>query len=330
MQPLVFEPYLRPQVWGGRRLGDQLGKSLPDGGTYGEAWELSGHPHHVSRVAEGPLKGASLNDLCAKHGKEIFGTGRSGPFPLLIKLLDCHDWLSIQVHPTDAIAEQLRPGELGKTEAWIVLGVQPQGKIFAGLKPGVDRAAMEKHLQAGTTDQCLHSFTPQPGDCIFLPAGTVHAVGGGVVIAEVQQTSDATFRLFDWNRVGTDGKSRTLHLDESIASINWQAGPVHPVKGKALPNLPAGSTGEHLVSCPFFELRRYRVEKDSKLGVEKMLSIWMVLGGSAELAEANGPYRRTFQQGETVLIPSSAGSCQWSAFDGAATLLDVRVPAEVA
>jgi mannose-6-phosphate isomerase len=326
MQPLVFEPYLRPQVWGGRRLGDHLGKSLPKVGAYGEAWELSGHAHHVSKVAEGPLRGKSLNELCSSRGPEIFGKSHRGPFPLLIKLLDCHDWLSIQVHPTDAIAEQLRPGELGKTEAWIVLGVQPEGKIYAGLKPGVDRAVLEAHLEAGTTDQCLHAFTPKPGDCIFLPAGTVHAVGGGIVMAEVQQTSDATFRLFDWNRVGVDGKPRALHLEESLASINWQAGPVHPVPGNPLTNLPAGVSGEHLVTCAFFDLTRYRLADRATLPVVKMLSIWMVLSGSAQLSLLDGTYQRTFRQGETVLIPESAGRCQWEAQEGMATLLDVKVP----
>jgi mannose-6-phosphate isomerase len=326
MEPLVFEPYLRPQVWGGRRLGHELGKSLPESGTFGEAWELSGHPHHVSRVAEGALKGHSLNELCAKHTHEIFGKSHAGPFPLLIKLLDCHELLSIQVHPTDAIAQQLRPGELGKTEAWIVLGVQPEGKIFAGLKPGVDRATLEKHLKNGTTDQCLHAFKPKPGDCVFLPAGTVHAVGGGVLMAEVQQTSDATFRLFDWNRVGPDGKSRTLHLEESLASINWQAGPVQPVKGEPLNKLPEGTTGEHLVSCSFFRLSRFRLAQDAKLPVEKTISIWMVLQGEAELAQVEGSYRRLFKQGETVLIPASAGACQWTSRNGEAMLLDVRLP----
>jgi mannose-6-phosphate isomerase len=325
MQPLVFEPYLRPQVWGGRRLGDHFGKSLPGVGTFGEAWELSGHAHHVSKVAEGPLQGKTLNELCASHARDIFGTDHSGPFPLLIKLLDCHDWLSIQVHPTDAIAAQLRPGELGKTEAWIVLGVQPEGKIFAGLKPGVDRAVMEKHLQAGTTDQCLHSFTPRPGDCVFLPAGTVHAVGGGVVMAEVQQTSDATFRLFDWNRLGADGKPRALHLEESLASINWQAGPVQPVAGTPLPGLPDGVSGEHLVDCPFFDLGRLRLTDRARLPVADMLSVWMVLSGTAELTQAQASYRRTFRQGETVLIPASAAGCQWQA-QGEAALLHVKLP----
>jgi mannose-6-phosphate isomerase len=215
---------------------------------------------------------------------------------------------------------------LGKTEAWIVLGVEPKGKIFAGLKPGVDRAVLERHLQLGTTDQCLHAFTPKPGDCIFLPAGTVHAVGGGVVMAEVQQTSDATFRLFDWNRVGTDGKPRALHLEESLASINWQAGPVHPVAGKRLNDLPAGAAGEQMVTCPFFQLTRYRLAKNVALPTGQAISIWMVLAGTAELSQTGGTYRRRFGQGETVLLPVSAGPCQWNVRDGEATLLEVQLP----
>jgi mannose-6-phosphate isomerase len=328
MQPLFFEPYLRPQVWGGRRLGEQLGKTLPATGTFGEAWELSGHPHHVSRVAEGPLKGADLNTLCQEHGRGIFGTASKGAFPLLIKLLDCHDWLSIQVHPTDAIAAQLRPGELGKTEAWIVLSATPQGKIYAGLRPGVTRAVLERHLKAGTTDQCLHAFAPRPGDCVFLPAGTVHAVGGGVVMAEVQQTSDATFRLFDWNRVGPEGKPRQLHLDESIAAINWEAGPVEPVKPQPLAGLPAGIRGERLVSCPFFQLTRYEITTQFLAPAQGRLSVWMVLAGAARLVQTAGSYQREFRLGETVLIPAAAGACQWFPQGGTATLLCVTLPTD--
>src|SRR5262245_26444494 len=177
MEPLIFEPYLRPMVWGGRRLATALGKSLPTEGTYGESWELSGHPQHVSRVADGPLRGMSLAELCTTHTAELFGKTKSAArFPLLIKLLDCHDWLSVQVHPNDELAAQLVPGESGKTEAWVIIEAGPTARIYAGLRPGTTRADVERHLAAGTVDQCLHSFTPRAGDCVFLPAGTVHAV----------------------------------------------------------------------------------------------------------------------------------------------------------
>src|SRR5262245_54786898 len=214
MDPLVFEPYLRPQVWGQRRLGGMFGKAIPLSGNYGESWEISAHPHHVSRVAEGPWKGQLLTDLCATQSGEIFGK-QAAParFPLLIKLLDCDELISVQVHPADEVAARLLPGEMGKTEAWVVLEAEPTGRIYAGLLPGIRRRELEEHLANGTVAQCLNSFTPMAGDCIFLPAGTVHAVGGGVVLAEVQQTSDATFRLFDWHRLGPDGKPRTLHIE---------------------------------------------------------------------------------------------------------------------
>src|SRR5262245_60127583 len=216
MEPLVFEPFLRSMVWGGRRLSEWFGKRLPQG-PVGESWEISAHPQHVSRVAEGPFLGQSLDDLCRCNSREIFGASApaDGRFPLLIKLLDCRDWLSVQVHPTDDIAARLLAGERGKTEAWVVLGADPDARIYAGLVPGTTRADLEARLGHGSVADCLHSFTPRVGDCLFLPAGTVHAVGGGIVLAEVQQCSDATFRLFDWNRVGLDGKPRPLHVHEA-------------------------------------------------------------------------------------------------------------------
>ena len=194
---------------------------------------------HVSRVAEGPLRGMPLTELWATRQNEL--TGRSGaehrPFPLLLKYLDCQELLSIQVHPSDEIARELRPGELGKTEAWVVLDADPAARIYAGLRPGVTPDDVRRGLADGSLAQCLHSFVPQKGQCIFLRAGTVHAVGGGVLIAEVQQSSDATFRLFDWNRPGPDGKPRTLHTAEALRSIDWTAGPVSPAQGRAIPGL---------------------------------------------------------------------------------------------
>jgi mannose-6-phosphate isomerase len=320
MQPLVFEPYLRPMVWGHRRLGERFGKTLPTAEAFGESWEISAHPHHVSRVAEGPLSGAALTELCASHGRELFGEQLppDGRFPLLIKLLDCHDLLSIQVHPTDELAPKLAGETLGKTEAWVILDVEPSGVVYAGLKAGVTRDELERHVHAGTLEQCLHCFKPSPGDCVFLPAGTVHAVGGGVVMAEVQQSSDATFRLYDWNRLGTDGKPRKLHLREALESINWDAGPVKPSVGVPL----RGRPGEALVRCRYFHLDRYRTAEPFAAPAGR-LSIWLALGGNAELRGAG--YARTLRGGETVLIPASAGELTWRP-DGNATLLGVTLP----
>ena len=329
MQPLFFEPYYRPQVWGARRLESELGRPLPPSGGFGEAWELSGHPHHVSRVAEGPLAGTPLTDLWKDRRTELCGQTRCDDprFPLLFKYLDCHEQLSVQVHPTDEIARELIGDESGKTEAWVVLAAEPTGRIYAGLRPGTTCEVLERHLDAGTVDECLHSFAPQPGDCVSIPAGTVHAVGGGVLMAEVQQTSDATFRLFDWNRLGTDGKPRALHRHESLRSIDWSAGPVAPVSGEPLSDLPAGVSGELLVRTPYFELNRIRLSQPLANPFAQQLSIWMVLTGQVELVAADG-YRRQCRVGDTLLIPGTTEQAEWrlAAGAGSAVLLAVRLP----
>jgi mannose-6-phosphate isomerase len=323
MDPLTFTAYLRPQVWGGRRLA-AWGKQLPPQGTFGESWEISGHPHHESRVADGPLDGRPLNEVCAEHGQQIFGHAPPARFPLLIKLLDCEQNLSVQVHPDDERASELAGDELGKTEAWVILDAEPTARIYAGLRPGTTRQELERRLDDGTVAECLHQFTPRPGDCVFLRAGTVHAVGGGVVMAEVQQTSDATFRLFDWNRTGADGRPRALHREQSLRSIDWQAGPVDPVRPAPLSGLPPDVTGERLVACPYFEMERFALGGPMPLPRNYVgrMSIWMVLAGAALLAG------RIFHRGQTVLIPASAPPQAWvpSSDEESTVLLGVRVP----
>lgn len=318
MEPLVFEPYFRPQVWGGRRLEPYLGRPLPGSEPIGEAWVLSAQSLHISRVAEGALKGTPLTELWADWAEKLVGRpmAANAPFPLLFKYLDCSELLSIQVHPSDAIAHELRPGELGKTEAWVILDTTPTGRVYAGLKPGVSRADVERRLADGSLAQCLHEFIPQPGQCIFLRAGTVHAVGGGVLMAEVQQSSDATFRLFDWNRVGPDGKPRTLHTHEALRSIDWTAGPVSPSVGMPMLNLPGAVRGERLVACPYFSIDRFQIGEPLPLPYAGQLSVWMILDGAAELTCTHSAYQRVFRRGETVLIPASAKSLEWRPTDG--------------
>lgn len=328
MGPLIFDPYLRPMVWGGRSLGSLFGKSLPTDGPYGESWELSPHPHHVSRVAEGPLAGWSLADLCRDRPREIFGTPLPADlrFPLLIKLLDCRELLSIQVHPTDELARRLAGETFGKTEAWVILHAEAGARIYAGFKRGVTRAEVEHRLADGTLDAALHAFTPRPGDCVFLPAGTVHAVGGGVVMAEVQQASDATFRLYDWNRLGVDGKPRPLHIHQALEAIDWSAGPVEPLVPEVATGCLPGVKQEGLVRCPNFGLDRISLESDFPVTAVGRPSIWMVLSGAARLSTRE--YGRVFRAGETVLVPAAVQEVSWSLASAQrrATLLCVNLP----
>jgi mannose-6-phosphate isomerase len=294
-------------VWGGRGLAEVLGKELPTAEPYGESWEISDHASHRSVVAGGELAGPTLRDLMQTHSADLLGPARSGDaFPWLVKYLDARDWLSVQVHPDDQAALRLWPGERGKTEAWFVLAARPGSRVYAGLLPGVDEAALRRAVAAGTVAQCLHRFEPVPGDCLFLPAGTVHAVGGGVLMAEVQQSSDATFRLFDWNRRDAQGRSRQLHLEEALACIDWRAGPVHPVRAAGYPGGPAPAEGpvrQRLVSCRYFHLDYARDSQPFTLGGAGRLQVVMVLHGRGELSARRG--RETLAVGHTLLLPAA-------------------------
>jgi mannose-6-phosphate isomerase len=271
-------------VWGGRRLGDLLNKTLPADGPYGEAWEISDHASHQSVVCRGPRRGRTLRELMQEERRQLVGAAHHEAFPWLVKSLDAADWLSVQVHPDDEAARRLWPGERGKTEAWFVLDAAPGSKVFAGLASGVTRAALQRALAAGEVVGCLHQFEPRPGDCLFLPAGTVHAVGGGVLMAEVQQTSDATFRLFDWNRRDARGQARPLHVEQSLACIDWQAGPVNPVRAWGYPRAwgaapDAGDETQRLTGCAYFVLDYWRRTAPFELGGDGRMAVVVVVHG---------------------------------------------------
>ncbi len=211
LYPLRFRLLVRRYLWGNRRLETCLGKSLGPGNDYAESWEVADHGADQSIVDAGPLAGTALGDLVRLRAAELFG--RCHPqanFPLLVKFLDAAQSLSVQVHPNDEQAARLDPPDLGKTEAWYILAADPGSRIYAGLRPGVEREQLAEAIAQGTCEKMLHCFEPKAGDCLFIPAGTVHALGAGLLVAEVQQSSDTTFRLYDWNRVGPDGKPRAL------------------------------------------------------------------------------------------------------------------------
>jgi mannose-6-phosphate isomerase len=265
----------------------------------------------VSRVADGPWAGVSLKQLWDEHRRELIGADSAAPtdFPWLIKWLDCRELLSVQVHPDDAAAKRLLGEPFGKTESWVVVHAEPEAQIFAGLKPGVTPEELKRRSLDGTVAESLHRFIPQAGDCIHLPAGTVHAVGG-VVMAEVQQSSDATFRLFDWNRVDSQGKPRELHLDRALACIDFQRGPVDPVTPQRLGSDEHGVRQECLVRCSYYDLERIRLSAPWAVP-SRGLHVAMVLEGSALLTVPTGRYRRHCIAGDTVMIPAAVHDVRW-------------------
>ena len=235
---------------------------------------------------------------------KLLGTRAAGysQFPWLVKFLDAEDWLSVQVHPDERAVRELWPGEGSKTEAWFILDAKEGSRIYAGLRPGVDEPKLRAALNAGSVTECLHSFAPRAGDCVFLKAGTVHAVGGGVLMAEVQQTSDATFRLFDWNRKDAQGKSRTLHIREALACIDWTRGPIEPTRTTGF-TTPADQVGgcerQHLVRCDYFELDYVQSRVPMKLGGEGRMEVFIALRGSGRLGAEE------IRAGQVWLLPAS-------------------------
>ena len=321
LYPLRFEPLFRRYLWGGRRLGSVLGKPIAEGADYAESWELVDRGPDQSRVAFGPLAGTSLGDLVRDHGDALLG--RHHPqqrFPLLIKLLDAQQKLSVQVHPNDEQAARLDPPDLGKTEAWVVLAAEPGSRIYAGLKRGFDRPALERELSRGSCELCLHQFEPRVGDCIFIPAGTVHALGAGLMIAEVQQSSDTTYRLFDWNRVGPDGKPRPLHIAQALDVIDFHHGPVDPVR----PTPTAAPDVSRLVACDKFVLDRLELSAPHSFGESDRCHILLVLEGAVVVQ--GEPSGQPLKLGETVLLPASVGPVEISPAGSPTVLLDAYLP----
>ena len=221
LYPFTFRPIFKERVWGGRELERLYHKPLPPGARIGESWEISDRPGDVSVIANGPLAGKDLRWLMENHPADLLGAARpqDGRFPLLLKILDAQDRLSLQVHPPAAKAAAL--GGEPKTEMWYVAEAAPGAELYVGLKRGVTRAEFERRIKAGTVAECFHRVCVRPGDALFLPSGRVHALGAGLVIFEIQQNSDTTYRVFDWNRVGLDGKPRELHVPQSLASIDF-------------------------------------------------------------------------------------------------------------
>jgi mannose-6-phosphate isomerase len=308
LYPLRFRPIFKHYVWGGRRLAELLGKQLPAGQTCAESWEVVDRrppagEGEQSIVEFGPLAGTTLGELVDRHSVELLG--RHAPqerFPLLIKFLDAAHALSVQVHPDDDRARRLTPPEPGKAEAWVVLAVEPAARIYAGLAQGVDRAALARSLARENCEDCLHWFTPRVGDCIFVPPGMVHALGAGIVVYEVQQPSDATFRLHDWNRLGPDGRPRPLHVEQALQCLDDSLG----AAAARAPQPTDCPDAARLVACDKFVLDRWTLTDDRTIGGDDRAHVVTVIQGSVALE--GDPTGRPLALGQTAVLPAQLGA----------------------
>jgi mannose-6-phosphate isomerase len=323
LYPIRFHPILRRLIWGGRRLGTVLHKPIGDESDYAESWEISDYHDQVSVVDKGSLAGVTIRQLVHSRTSELLGSalGLLDQFPLLVKFIDAREPLSVQVHPDDELGRRLA-GDNGKTETWVIVDTEPGSVIYAGLKSGVGRQELKKAIDSNTVEPLLHQIEPKRGDCILIEAGTVHAIGAGVLLAEIQEMSDATFRVYDWGRVGPDGKPRALHIAQAMESIDFERGPVEPVRPEREP-IAGGGDRERLARSAYFALERLTLGGPAQVGSSDRFTILMGLEGTAEIVSANDRVRLDF--GETVLLPAALGPCEIAPL-GAAEVLICGVP----
>jgi len=307
--PLTFEPIFMERVWGGRRLESEFGKNLPPNSSIGESWEIVDRPEAQSVVANGPLKGKTLHELWMQDRQAIFGKVPDFPrFPLLVKLLDAQEKLSLQVHPPEDVAKTL--GSEPKTEFWYVAAAGDGAELFVGLKESMTREEFKHALEAGTVADCVHKIRAKAGDAMFLPAGRFHAVGAGNLLVEIQQNSDTTYRVFDWNRVAEPGKTRRLHIDEALQSIDFT---------DAAPGL-VEPKGEVLARHELFEIQRWNLDRPREVAPHGQFAIVYCINGSLRCADVD------LAPGEFLLVPASLQDRQVKPQREGTSLLRVTIP----
>ncbi len=288
-----MEPVMKETVWGGSKLRSVMGKTIPSDHT-GESWEIAAHRNGQSRIVTGPLAGKTMQEAIEIAPQEILGTyiwQKYGThFPLLIKLIDANDNLSVQVHPSDAMAAKLEgAGESGKTEMWVVLEAKPDAKLLYGFKKEVTPQAFAKAIEEQKLEDLVNWVPVQKRDAFFIPAGTLHAIGAGILLAEIQQNSDTTYRVYDFGRLGLDGKPRELHVEKAL-----QVTDLHSSQGREYANLETG------ILCPYFKTWRHTLQGEYRLQLEAdRFEILMVLEGSGSLSG------RPFKAGDSILLPAA-------------------------
>jgi mannose-6-phosphate isomerase len=293
--PLRSVPVFKHRIWGGRKLEQVFGKELPPGEKIGESWEIADLPEGKSTVGNGPFRGRTLGEVVSRCREEIMGApGTPAPFPLLVKFLDAEDVLSVQVHPDAETCRRMGRGQ-PKTECWYIIQAKPGATIYKGLKEGVTKELFARAVQHGTTAGLIAPVPVEVGQCHFLPAGTVHSIGAGLLIAEIQTPSDTTYRVYDWNRRDETGKPRPLHVEEALESIHYD---VTPEK------LPVTTVGR-LADSPFFKIDKgHQCEKcELFLGRGQMKTLIFLTGGGTIHSSDGEPVE--FKAGDCVLIPAA-------------------------
>jgi mannose-6-phosphate isomerase len=307
--PLVFEPIFMERIWGGRRLESEFGKKLPPQKRIGESWEIVDRPEAQSVVVNGPLRGKTLHDLWTQDRSEIFGDLPDAPrFPLLVKLLDAHEKLSLQVHPPEKVARKL--GGEPKTEFWYVAAADPGAELYLGFRDSITRDQFEKAIRDGTEADHVYKIRVKTDDAAFLPAGRLHALGAGNLLIEIQQNSDTTYRVFDWNRADDKGKGRQLHIDQALQSIDFD---------DVRPGL-LESEGELLLRHDLFEIQKWNLDSPREIAAGGQFAIVCCLTGSVRCADVD------LTRGEFFVIPSQLEDRELHPRTDGTSLLHVTIP----
>lgn len=316
--PLIFKPYLKGVIWGGEKICGYKNIEQPES-NIGESWEISAVPGHESIVAEGIYKDLTLQELSERFGVSLLGEkvvkkyGKK--FPLLIKIIDAADNLSVQVHPNDNLA-QSRHGSLGKTEMWYIIDAEKEAKIYVGFKVGMTPEEYTLRVENGTFFETLAVHDVVPGDVFFLPAGRVHAIGAGNLLAEIQESSDITYRIYDYNRKDKEGNCRELHTSLAKDAIDYKVYPYYK-----LPHLSEEDDNAELVSCEHFTTRRLLLKGETEMEFNSdSFTVLMCIKGKVELSYPRG--KMGLKEGSTVLVPASLNKI---GLRGEATLLLCRV-----
>lgn len=322
LYPLRFRPVYKDYIWGGDRIVKAFHRAEPPG-IYAESWEVSDHADGMSLVANGPLAGRSLHELVERLGADLLGRKiRSAVFPLLIKLIDAREKLSVQVHPNDETAKKY--GGEAKTEMWYILDAQPGARVFAGLRPGVTKKAFERAIESSTLEEVLVSVPVSSGDAIFMPGGRVHAIDAGCLILEVQQNSNTTYRVYDWGRVGADGKSRPLHIKQALQVMTWN----DPASAKIKPRRTRAEGKNEfweVLSSPYFRMDRCVLAEPFKIqGDGRSFTVVFIASGRASVESES--VSEMAVPGMTYLIPAGLKECAIVPRSGKCEILKVTVP----